>query len=64
MRLTPDNLEFSVENGTIKLLSVNYGFDVANWQFKGFTRDGNYTGTLAYSGKDSIIKELSIAFIG
>ena len=62
MRLTPENLEFSVENGTIKLRSVNYGFDGSDWRFKGFTREGNYTGTLAYSGKDTIIQEMSIAF--
>jgi 4'-phosphopantetheinyl transferase len=64
MRLTPENLEFSLEDGTIKLRSVNYGFDAANWQFKGFTREGNYTGSLAYSGKDTIIKEMSITFNG
>ena len=60
MRLTPENLEFSLEDGTIRLLSVNYGFTTAEWQFKGFTRDGSYTGTLAYSGKETVIKEMTI----
>lgn len=62
MRLTPENLEFSLEDGTIKLQSANYGFDTAGWQFKGFTRDGNYTGALAYTGKDTVIKEMSFDF--
>jgi 4'-phosphopantetheinyl transferase len=58
MRLTPDNLEFSLEEGTIRLRSVKYGFDVTDWQFKGFTREGNYTGTLTYTGKETVIKEM------
>jgi len=61
MRLTPENLEFSLEDGTIRLRSVKYGFDAVDWQFKGFTREGNYTGSLAYTGKETVIKELSIA---
>ncbi|MCK5136446.1 MAG: 4'-phosphopantetheinyl transferase superfamily protein [Bacteroidales bacterium] len=61
MRLTPENLEFSLENGTIRLRFVKYGFDAADWQFKGFTREGNYTGALAYTGKETVIREMSIA---
>lgn len=61
MRLTPENLEFSLEGGTIKLQSADYGFDAADWQFKGFTREGNYTGALAYTGKNTVIREMSIA---
>ena len=61
MRLTPDNLEFSLEDGTIKLRSVKYGFDTTDCQFKGLTLKGNYTGTLAYSGKETVIREMGIA---
>ena len=59
MRLTPENLEFSLEEGTPRLRSVNYGFDGTGWQFLEFSRAENYTGTLTYSGKDILIKELS-----
>lgn len=61
MRLTPENLEFSLDNGAIRLQSVNYGFDAADWQFKGFTREGNYMGALTYKGKDTVIREMSLA---
>ena len=59
MRLTPENLEFLLQDGTIRLRSVNYGFDGIDWQFKEFNRAGNYTGTLTYTGKGSVIKEFS-----
>ena len=59
MRLTPKNLEFSLDDTTIRLRSVNYGFEGTDWQFKKFDREGNYTGTLAYTGKETVIKELS-----
>jgi len=61
MRLTPENLEFSLEDGTIRLRSVNYGFDGTEWQFQEFSREGNYTGTLTYTGKDILIKEMSLS---
>lgn len=63
MRLTPENLEFSLEDGTIRLRSANYGFDTTDWQFKGFTREGNYTGALTYTGKETVIREMSIAIL-
>ena len=59
MRLTPENLEFSLEDGTIRLRSVNYGFDGTEWQFLEFNRAGNYTGALTYTGKGILIKEMS-----
>ena len=59
MRLTPENLEFSLEDGTIRLRSVNYGFDGTEWQFLEFSRAGNYTGALTYTGKGILIKEMS-----
>lgn len=58
MRLTPDNLEFSVEEGKIRLRSVNYGFEGADWQFKEFTRDGNCTGTLTFAPRGLKIREM------
>ncbi len=61
MRLTPDNLVFSMEDGKIRLRSVKYGFDAVDWQFKGFNRKGNYTGTLTYTGKGTVIKEMVLA---
>ena len=60
MRLTPENLEFSLEDGAIRLRSVNYGFDGTEWQFMEFSRAGSYTGTLTYTGKGILIKEMSV----
>ncbi len=59
MRLTPENLEFSLEDGNIRLRSVKYGFEATDWQFKGFTRDGNYTGTLTYKGSETVIRDMN-----
>jgi len=36
MRLTPENLEFSLDDGNIRLQSLKYGFEATDWQFKGF----------------------------
>ncbi|MCP4312789.1 MAG: 4'-phosphopantetheinyl transferase superfamily protein [Bacteroidetes bacterium] len=58
MRLTPENLEFSLDDGTIRLRSVNYGFDGTEWKFMEFSREENYTGTLTYTGEGIHIKEL------
>lgn len=58
MRLTPENLEFSVEEGKIRLRSVNYGYERTDWQFKEFSRDGNYTGTLTYAPRGLKIREM------
>ncbi len=63
MRLTPENLEFSPEDGTVKLRSVNYGFDGTEWQFQEFKRAGDYTGTLTYIGREIIIKEMSVVMV-
>lgn len=59
MRLTPENLEFSLNDGNISLRSVTYGFESTDWQFKGFTREGNYTGTLTYQKRDTVIREMN-----
>ncbi len=60
MRLTPENLEFSLEDGVIRLQSLNYGFDAVDWQFFGFSQEGDYTGTLTYTGNDTVIRELAL----
>lgn len=62
MRLTPDKLEFSLEDGIIRLRSVNFGFEAADWLFKGFTREDSYTGTLTYTGGKSVIREIHVGF--
>ncbi len=59
MRLTPENLEFSLDDGNIRLRYVTFGFEATDWQFKRFTREGNYTGTLTYQRKDTVIREIT-----
>ena len=59
MRLTPENLEFFLDDGNIRLRSVTYGFEATDWQFKRFTREGDYTGTLTYQRRDTVIREMS-----
>jgi len=59
MRLSPENLEFSLDEGTIRLGSVSYGFDGTEWQFREFSRSESYTGTLTYTGERILIKEMS-----
>jgi 4'-phosphopantetheinyl transferase len=61
MRLTPENLEFSMDDGNIRLRSVKYGFEAIDWQFKGFTRKGNYTGTLTHKGKGTVIRDMYLS---
>ena len=31
-----------------------------SWYFKGFTREGNYTGTLTYRGSETVIREYDL----
>jgi 4'-phosphopantetheinyl transferase len=59
MRLTPENLEFSLNDGNFRLRSVKYGFEATDWQFKGFTREGNYTGTLTYQKRETVVREMN-----
>jgi 4'-phosphopantetheinyl transferase len=59
MRLTPENLEFFLDDGNIRLRSVTYGFEATDWQFKRFTREGDYTGILTYQRRDTVIREMS-----
>ena len=50
MRLTPDNLEFCIENDVIKYLGAKGFHDPADWLFKRFDIEDNYVGTLVYQG--------------
>ena len=58
MRLTPDNLEFSLSEGKIGLRSVKFGFEASDWHFKDFTRRGPYTGTLTHKGRGTVIRDM------
>ena len=55
MRWTPDNLEFSVENGAYKLQSVRGVFEPEDWLFEDFTLEDDYVGTLTYKGEGSVV---------
>ena len=57
MRLTPDKLEFTMEGETIKLQGINGIFETEDWNFSVFLPAKNYTGALAYQGKEIKIKE-------
>lgn len=47
MRIPPEDLEFSVQNGTYKLEAIKGEVDTEDWIFKDFElEDGAYTGTL------------------
>ena len=54
MRLTPDNLEFAIENGSIRLLSVKGVFEQEDWNFKEFSISTDYVGNITY-GRDSTV---------
>ena len=56
MRLTPDFLEFSIDEDCIKLLSVKGAFEREDWKFKEFSTSTDYLGTIAYSQDDTVIK--------
>ena len=48
MRLTPENMEFSISRDQAKLLSVNGLFDGTDWRFRFFDTGADAIGTLAY----------------
>ena len=61
MRLTPDNLEFSIENdGTFKLEAVKGIFEQEDWLFKEITPGDNHVGTVTYKGHQTKITELQL----
>jgi 4'-phosphopantetheinyl transferase len=67
MRLTPDNLEFTIENDEIKFLGAKGFDDPQEWIFKKFnlcerhpSGEDNYTGTIVYQGDNTIMRNLSV----
>ncbi|MCD4734424.1 MAG: 4'-phosphopantetheinyl transferase superfamily protein [Bacteroidales bacterium] len=48
MRLTPDNLEFSVENGKYKLQTISGVFEHEDRIFEDFSPESDYVGTLTF----------------
>jgi len=60
MRLTPDNLEFTIESDVIKFLGAKGFDDPIEWIFKKFELDDNYIGTIVYQGETTIMRNLSL----
>ena len=60
MRLAPDNLEFSIENDTIKFLGAKGFDDPTEWLFKQFDLEDNYVGTIVYQGETIVLLNLSV----
>lgn len=58
MRLTPDSLEFSIENGIFKLDAVKGIFEQEDWLFKVITPGANHMGTITYKGIQTKICEM------
>jgi 4'-phosphopantetheinyl transferase len=59
MRLTPDNLEFSIENGVFKLISVKGFYEQDDWIWENIYPGEQYVGTLTYLGKNTIISKVN-----
>ena len=55
MRLTPDNLEFSLENGKFMLQSIRGVDELEEWVFNDCSFGSNYAGTLAHQGNSSLV---------
>jgi len=60
MRLTPDNLEFSIENGNIKLMNQQGIPEQENWIIKEFSPKTYYFGALVYKNENTRIKHFII----
>jgi len=60
MRLPPDKLEFSVNNGKFKLQSINGVDDQADWVFEDFNLGENYIGTLVLKNSSAKIIQHTI----
>ena len=60
MRLTPDNLEFVIENNTIKLISIKGIFEPEDWNFKNIHFSDKYLSTLTFKGNQLRFVEIII----
>jgi 4'-phosphopantetheinyl transferase len=58
MRLTPDNLEFSIENGVFKLISVKGFYEQVDWIWENIFPGAHFTGTLTYIGASTHISKM------
>lgn len=58
MRLTPDSLEFAVENGNYKLEAVKGIFEQEDWLFQDIKPMDNIVGTVTYKGRQTKISEM------
>lgn len=58
MRLTPDNLEFLIENGKFKLNSGPGFFEFEQWEFSDIKFGNDYVGSLAHLGSPGYISDL------
>ena len=56
MRIPPEDLDFSVQNGVYKLESIRGEVDTEDWIFKDFElEDGEYVGTLTIKNEKANI---------
>ncbi len=60
MRIEPQNLEFSIQNGKIRLLGVNGYTDYDDWVFEEVAFSPEYVRTLAYMGDNVDIADFEI----
>ncbi len=60
MRIEPQNLEFSIQNGKIRLLGVNGYTDYDDWVFEEVAFSPEYVRTLAYIGDNVDIADFEI----
>jgi len=58
MRLSPDNLEFAIENDQIRQVSIKGFFDQEDWKFKEFSSSTDYVGTISYNQNNAILKHM------
>ena len=58
MRLTPDNIEFNIENDRITQLSIKGIFEQEDWYFKEFSSPMDYVGTITCGQDNTVIKQM------
>lgn len=58
MRLTPDNLEFLIENGKFKLHTGPGFYEFDDWHFSDITIGNNYLGSLAHMKNPVYVSEI------